>query len=231
MCGRSSLHDEPVAVLERFSLPPVLPGFARRYNIAPSQDQWTILLDDEGRHAAKPLRWGLVPSWAGDPSIGSRMINARAESLAEKPSWERSLRERRCVILADGYYEWTGTGKARAPWFFHLSGHQPFAMAGLWDRWQRGTDLRETCTVITTRAGARTLAIHHRMPVLLPLDLASEWLDPATPVRRALELLEPYERQDLECYAVSRYVNSPANDSPDCIAPLDRINPPALRRG
>jgi putative SOS response-associated peptidase YedK len=220
MCGRSSLHDAPVSVLEQFHLPPVLPGFTPRYNIAPSQDQWTILLDDNRAPAVKPLRWGLIPSWASDPSMGSRMINARAESLAEKPSWENSLRFRRCLVLADGYYEWSGTGKTRAPWFFHLSGNRPFAMAGLWDRWERPGDRRETCTVITTRAGALASTVHNRMPVLFSMDAASEWLDSSTSVSRALALLEPYEGKDLECHEVSRYVNSPVNDSPECIAPV-----------
>ena len=166
MCGRSSLHDAPVSVLERFHLPPVLPGFAPRYNIAPSQDQWTILLDDNRAPAVKPLRWGLIPSWASDPSMGSRMINARAESLAEKPSWENSLRFRRCLVLADGYYEWSGTGKTRAPWFFHLSGNRPFAMAGLWDRWERPGDRRETCRMgLRERVARVPVAIVGRVAV------------------------------------------------------------------
>lgn len=218
MCGRSSLHDAPVSVLERFDLPPVLPGFVPRYNIAPSQEQWTILLDDDRRPAVRALRWGLVPSWANDPSIGSRMINARAESLAEKPSWEKSLRYRRCLVLADGYYEWSGTGKERTPWFFHMSGDRPFAMAGLWDRWHRGITTMETCAIITTRAGSRAAAVHHRMPVVLSSEGMASWLDGSTTVSKALDLLEPYENGDLECYEVTRYVNSPANDSPDCIA-------------
>lgn len=183
-------------------------------------DQWTILLDSAAAPHVRALRWGLVPGWASDPSIGSRMINARAESLAEKPSWEKSLRHRRCLVLADGYYEWSGTGKSRAPWFFHLEGHRPFAMAGLWDRWQRGVTTMETCAVITTRAGSRSVAVHDRMPVVLSMDAAAEWLDSSTPVSRALSLLTPYEKEDLMSYEVSRYVNSPANDSPDCITPV-----------
>lgn len=218
MCGRSSLHDAPVSVLERFELPPVLPDFAPRYNIAPSQAQWTILLDENHRPAVRSLLWGLVPSWASDPSIGSRMINARAESLAEKRSWEKPLRYRRCLVLADGYYEWSGMGKARTPWFFHLSDHRPFALAGLWERWHRGATTMETCVIITTQAGSRAAAVHHRMPVVLTSEGMRAWVDPETGVSKALDLLVPYEESDLECYEVSRYVNSPANDSPDCIA-------------
>ncbi len=219
MCGRSSLHDAPVSILERFSLPPVLPGFAPRYNIAPTQQQWTLALDANGNPAVTPRRWGLIPSWASDPAIGNRMINARADSLAEKPAFRDAVRERRCLILADGYYEWTGTGKSRVPIFFHMKGHEPFVMAGLWERWGRGEQEVESCTVITTDAGQRVSRFHHRMPALLTTDQAMTWLDSATPLRTALSLLEPYEAGDLESYEVSKFVNSPANDSPECLQP------------
>lgn len=220
MCGRSSLHDAPVSVLERFHLPPVLPGFLPRYNIAPSQDQWTLFAGDDGAPAVSPRRWGLVPYWATDPSIGNRMINARAESITDKPAYRDSMKARRCLVLADGYYEWMASGKTKMPIFFHMTEHRSFAMAGLWDRWERGETVLETCTVITTAAGSRTSAYHHRMPALLTLDGAEEWLDAATPVRRLQALLAAYEAADLECYEVSRLVNNPANDSPDCIVPV-----------
>src|SRR5665647_174787 len=161
MCGRSSLHDAPVSVLEKFHLPPYLPGFTPRYNIAPSQDQWTILLDRSTEPEARQLKWGLVPSWADDPSIGQRMVNARSDSVARKPSYEESFRSRRCVILADGYYEWTGAGKSRVPFFFHLTGNRDFALAGLWDRWEKGSSPLETCTIITTDASPRAATVHH----------------------------------------------------------------------
>jgi putative SOS response-associated peptidase YedK len=217
MCGRSSLHDAPRSVLERFQLPPMLPGFEPRYNIAPSQDQWAIALDDAASPAVRQLKWGLIPAWANDPSIGSRMINARAETLASKPAWEFSVRKRRCLILADGYYEWATIGKTRVPYFFHLSEHRPFALAGLWDRWEREGDAIDTCTIITVEAGPRGAAVHHRMPVVFSMDAAHEWLDESTRVNRALGLLRPYE-DGLESYQVSTYVNTPANDSPECIA-------------
>jgi putative SOS response-associated peptidase YedK len=220
MCGRSSLHDAPVSILERYHLPPMLPGFTPRYNICPTQEQWTILLDEDNRPATRALRWGLVPSWAKDVSIGVKMINARAESLADRPSWETPLRSRRCLVLADGYYEWTGTGKSRTPWFFHMTDHQPFAMAGLWDRWSRDGSQLDTCTIITTEAGPRLSTYHHRAPVILPMHAADKWLDRSVSSRAALTLLTPYEEADLLCHEVSRYVNSPANDSPDCITPV-----------
>ena len=219
MCGRSSLHDAPTNVLERFRLPPVLPGFKPRYNIAPTQEQWTLGLDARGEYEVKARRWGLIPSWANDPAIGNRMINARAESLVEKPAFRDSVETRRCLILADGYYEWTGTGKSKVPLFFHMKGHRAFAMAALWDRWERGAAPLETCTVVTTDASSRTSAYHPRMPVLLDLDSAERWLDRAISPLAALQLLRPYEGEDLECYEVSKLVNSPANDSADCMAP------------
>lgn len=220
MCGRSSLHDAPVSVLERFSLPPVVPGFKPRYNIAPTQEQLTIFASEKGLAQLKPLRWGLVPAWASDKSIGARMINARSDTLATKESWEFLLRRRRCLVLADGYYEWTSTDKTRIPMFFHLTGHRSFAMAGIWDRWQRNGETLETCAIITTDPNVLAARVHHRMPVVLTLDGAEEWIDPATRTRRAVELMVPYEAADLECYEVSRFVNSPANDSPECIEPV-----------
>jgi len=220
MCGRSSLHDAPVSILERFQLPPVVPGFKPRYNIAPTQEQLTILCDGDGKPALKSLRWGLVPSWSADRSIGARMINARSDTLSTKPAWEGLLRRRRCLVLADGYYEWAGTGKSRTPMFFHMSGHRHFAMAAIWDVWTGGESPLETCAIITTNANALAAAYHHRMPVLLSPDGCEEWLDESTRMRRAVELMAPYEKDDLECYEVSRYVNSPANDSPDCITPI-----------
>lgn len=221
MCGRSSLHDAPVSILERYNLPPVLPGFTPRYNICPSQEQFTILLDGDEHPRVRALKWGLVPSWSKDPSAGARMINARAESLADKPSWEMPLRSRRCLVLADGYYEWSGAGKSRTPWFFHLEGHRPFVMAGLWDRWTGDGATLDTCTIVTTAAGPRTSMYHHRAPVILPDRAADSWLDLRVGPGAALELLVAYEADDLHCHEVSRYVNSPANDSPDCITPVD----------
>jgi len=219
MCGRSSLHDAPVGVLERFSLPPVVPGFKPSYNIAPTQEQLTIFADEEGRPKLQRLRWGLVPAWAQDRSIGARMINARSDTLATKDSWESLLRKRRCLILADGYYEWTSTDKSRTPVFFHLSGHRPFALAGIWDRWEKDGETLETCAIITTNPSPLAAKFHHRMPVLLSLDAAEEWIDPSTRTRRAVELMAPYNEADLECYEVSRFVNSPANNSRECIEP------------
>jgi len=217
MCGRSTLHDAPTNILERFSLPPVLPGFVPRYNIAPTQQQWTIAMDNDGSPAARQMRWGLIPSWANDPSVGHRMINARAESLTERAAFSTPLRTQRCLILADGYYEWRAEGKAKIPMYFRLADGRAFALAGLWDRWEKGDAPLETCTVITTSAGRRTLPVHHRMPALLVDDAATAWLDGSARQSDLLSLLAPYDREDLEMYEVGRHVNNPANDSPECI--------------
>ncbi|MEO5903920.1 MAG: SOS response-associated peptidase [Gemmatimonadaceae bacterium] len=219
MCGRSTLHDAPVSILGKLHLPTVLPGFRARYNIAPSQDQWTVLLDSSGTPVTRQLRWGLVPSWAEDPSVGARLVNARSDAVAIKPSFKASFRARRCVILADGFYEWGGAGKAKVPFFFHLKGHRDFALAGLWDRWERGGETLETCTIITTEASPFAARVHHRMPVLLNSESAVEWLDLATRASRLFAHMRPYEPDDLMSYEVGGVVNSTANDSVECIAP------------
>jgi putative SOS response-associated peptidase YedK len=223
MCGRSSLHDAPRNVLEHFELPPVLPGFEPRYNISPSLDQYTITLDAGRGTAVTPRRWGLVPWWADDPSMGARLINARAESIAERPAFRDAFAARRCLVVADGYYEWQGSGRGRTPYFFHMSDNRAFVFAGLWERWRKGGAELETCVIITTDASPEAARIHDRMPAIIPLERAKEWIDMSTPPRDALGLLVPYAGSDLECYEVSRFVNGPANDSPECIAPVQLL--------
>jgi putative SOS response-associated peptidase YedK len=149
------------------------------------------------------------------------MINARAESLAEKPSWRDSLRTQRCIILADGYYEWRTAGKEKTPMYFHLADDRAFGLAGLWDRWYGGESPLETCTVITTAAGSRTSPYHHRMPVVLTEDAAVAWLETWRRERDLLSLLTAYEGDDLEVYEVTRHVNNPANEDAECIRPAD----------
>lgn len=195
----------------------MLPGFVPRYNIGPSQLQWAILRDRDGDAAARQLRWGLVPSWAKNPAIGNRMINARADSLTERPSWRDSLRTQRCVILADGYYEWKTVGKEKTPVYFHLADGRAFGLAGLWDRWHGGESPLDTCTVITTEAGPKSSPYHHRMPVILTEDAAVAWLEMSARERELLSLLAAYEGDDLEMHEVSRRVNNPANEDAECI--------------
>jgi putative SOS response-associated peptidase YedK len=225
MCGRSSLHDAPRNILERFSLPPI-PDFNPRYNICPTQEQLTLAVDGDGKPALSSRRWGLIPEWAEDMSIGNRLINARAESLASRHAFMSPLRFRRCVVIADGYFEWMREGKKKTPFFFHYDDDHSFAMAGLWDRWNVVSPAIESCTVITVPASNRTAQYHDRMPAMLSLDAAEEWIHPRTGLTRALELLSPCEDDDFVCHEVSTTVNSPANDSYACIAPAPREKRP-----
>jgi len=220
MCGRFTLFASPDTIQAEFDLPEVPAHLTPRYNIAPTQAVAVI-----ANHAERRLelfQWGLIPSWAKDPSIGSRMINARAETLAEKPSFRTALRKRRCLILADGFYEWRKDGGGKTPFFIHLRSGRPFALAGLWEVWQTldGVAL-PTCTIITTGPNSLVAALHDRMPVILPPDAYDRWLDPEpqTPADLA-PLLVSYPADAMNLYAVSRAVNSPANDSPACIEPV-----------
>ncbi len=224
MCGRYTLSTPAEVLSEVFEVPSV-PELAPRYNIAPTQEVAAVRRPEpEGPRSFALLRWGLVPGWAKDPAIGNRMINARAESVAEKPAFRGSFKDRRCLVLADGYYEWMKVGKGpKQPYHIRLAGGGPFAIAGLWARWSRGEgDPIESCTLITTDAPGRIAEIHHRMPVILkPADF-DLWLDPKVSDRDRLEaLLRPYPEAELDPYPVSTYVNSPANQGSACIRPLE----------
>jgi len=220
MCGRSSLYKEPGELLESFGLPPRLAGYQPSYNIAPSQNQWAILKRDDGSLDTRKLRWGLIPSWANDPSIGAKMINARAETLADKPSYRDALRHRRCLILTDGYYEWTKTGGGNTPIRFQMAGRKAFVLAGLWERWEKGKSPIESCTIITTAAGETTKPFHDRMPVILQHADSLKWLHADNAGTDVLALLRAYSGDDLEMFEVSRTVNNPANDTEDCVRPV-----------
>ncbi len=178
---------------------------------------------NDGRNAVEFFRWGLIPGWAKDPAIGHRMINARAETLAEKPSFRTPLRRRRCLILADGFYEWRKDpgGKTKTPMYIRLSNGAPFAFAGLWDLWRGPDDSPVTsCTIITTSPNDLLAPIHNRMPVILPADAYEQWLDPdEQPADRLTPLLNPYPAREMTAHAVSRTVNNPRTDSPDCVKP------------
>lgn len=220
MCGRYSLTTPLEAVRQFFD---VTGGgnLAPRYNIAPTQEAPVIRPDDRsptGR-ILDELTWGLVPSWAKDPAIGTRLINARAETVSEKASFRAAFRRRRCLVPADGFYEWQAVPGGKQPYRVTLPEAGPFAFAGLWEHW-RGRDGQEikSFTILTTDANAQLRPIHTRMPVILPLEAHRRWLDPSAP--GGAELLRPYAGE-LHVYAVSRHVNSPKNDDPECVAPLD----------
>jgi putative SOS response-associated peptidase YedK len=162
-----------------------------------------------------------VPSWATDLGIGSKMINARAETIAEKPSYRNALKKRRCLIVADGFYEWKREGKAKQPHLIRFKGGRPFCFAGLWERWSKGEQPVETCTIITTGPNKLMEAIHDRMPVIVAPEDYGLWLDGAVQEpERVTPLLRPFPDADMEAYPVSTLVNSPRNDSPECVEPL-----------
>ncbi len=221
MCGRFALTVELDALMEAF------PGFtfpqtiAPRYNIAPIQAVPVIPNDNEAQ--VKLFRWGLIPFWAKDPAIGNRMINARAETLAEKPSFKAAYQYRRCLVLADGFYEWRKEAgrRAKTPYFIQLASGQPFAFAGLWEVWEQEAQPIYSCTIITTAPNAVVAPIHNRMPVVLAPAAYGQWLDPDVHDAKALQgLLKPYPAADMAAYEVSTVVNNPSNDVPECVEPV-----------
>jgi putative SOS response-associated peptidase YedK len=222
MCGRFTLSRDIEAIADRFNAPAPPADWLSikpRYNIAPTQS--VIVVGDDGQRYLKQMRWGLIPSWAKDPSVGNRMINARAETLAEKPSFRAALKKRRCIIPADGFYEWQKLGKVKQPVHIVLKCREPFAFAGLWETWTSpdGEEVK-SCTIITTEANELLKGVHDRMPVILTKEAESIWLDPKIQEpEQLLPLLKPYQPELMEFYPVSRAVNSPSNDSPDCIVP------------
>jgi putative SOS response-associated peptidase YedK len=220
MCGRYTLTTQKQDLAAELDLDPgVVLDLEPRWNIAPTQEV-PILLKDEGVRMAL-YRWGLVPPWAKDPTVGSRMINARSETLAERASFRDALRSQRCLVLADGFYEWHAgeEGQPKVPHYIRLKSRKPFTFAGLWAKWRgaSGQDLY-TCTIITGDANELVGKIHHRMPIVIPPANRDAWLDPdhGDP-ESLLALLRAEDPQELEMYPVSRFVNSPANDGPECV--------------
>jgi putative SOS response-associated peptidase YedK len=219
MCGRYTLSAPGDVIAESFDLSEV-PDLPPRYNIAPTQEVAAIRAEGAGKERRLVvLRWGLVPRWAADPSIGNRMINARAETVAEKPAFRSAFKRQRCLVLADGYYEWKkAEDGGKQPYFLRLEGGEPFAFAGLWERWDKEGAPIESCTLLTTEPNELSGTIHNRMPVILARRDHGLWLDPAVDdAGRLLPLLAPYTSGPMEAWPVSRFVNSPANDSPRCI--------------
>jgi putative SOS response-associated peptidase YedK len=221
MCGRFTLTVNPGEVQESFSAYSFPQSFAPRFNIAPTQPVLAIPNDD--RNTADFFVWGLIPMWAKDPSIGNRMINARGETLEEKPAFRGSLKYKRCLILADGFYEWKGAPgkKGKIPFFIHMKDRKPFAFAGLWDSWTSPDgSLVKSCTIITTEPNELTGLIHNRMPVILhPRDYA-KWLDPSPQTPEQLKpLIKPFPADRMDAYPVSTMVNTPANDTPQLVVP------------
>jgi putative SOS response-associated peptidase YedK len=221
MCGRFTLTADINALQTSFPWLNIPPEITPRFNIAPTQP--VAVVPNDGKNKLDFFNWGLIPSWAKDPQIGNRMINARAETLAEKPSYRTAFRRRRCLVLADGFYEWQQTGgKSKIPMYIRLASGSPFAFAGLWEIWNStdGSNIL-SCTIITTQPNELMQKIHNRMPVILPSDAYSLWLDPGEqdPTRLS-NLLQPYPASEMNAYPVSTLVNSPSNDNPQCIVPV-----------
>ena len=219
MCGRYTLSTPAGRLAAEFQLDGAAADITPSYNVAPTQ-QVPAVLEDEGGRRLEMLRWGLVPSWADDPEIGARMINARSETAPEKPSFRRAFRGQRCLIAADGFYEWKREDGGKQPYYFRMQDGRPFAFAGLWESWEKGGDgALRTCAILTTRANSVLEGVHERMPVILPAGAYDAWLDPDADKEELGELMIPYPGEDLEAYAVSRFVNSPRNNDERCIEP------------
>ena len=220
MCGRFTLTVNPADLQETFENYTFPQTFAPRFNIAPTQPILAIPNDD--RRTADFFIWGLIPMWAKDPSIGSRLINARAETIEEKPSFRGSLKYKRCLILADGFYEWKSAGKTKIPYFIHMSDRKPFAFAGLWDSWNSpdGSQVK-SCTIITTEPNDLMSLIHNRMPAILHPRDYEKWLDPSAQTPETLKpLIKPYPAEEMNAYPVSTLVNKPENDIPGLVVPV-----------
>ena len=219
MCGRYTLATPVERLAEEFGFENSSVELPPNYNVAPTQGVAAVL-EEGGQRRLEVLRWGLIPPWADDPQIGSRMINARAETAPEKPSFRRAFRDQRCLIPADGFYEWKRTNGSKQPYYIHMKEGRPFAFAGLWESWkdEDGPEIR-SCTILTTRPNALAGEIHDRMPVILAADTYDVWLDPASDRDELTGLLAPYPEDEMEAYAVSRFVNSPSNNDPRCIEP------------
>ena len=227
MCGRYTL-SQPGDIVTELGAETAGIQVVPRFNIAPTQDAPVVRATRDGSaRELRMMRWGLIPFWAKDASIGNRMINARSESAAEKASFKNPLKRSRCLVLADGFYEWRKMKGGKQPYFIHLAGQRPFTLAGLWDRWAKGPGGPvESFTILTTDANERVAPLHNRMPVILDAASRDIWLDRSVDDASALvRLLRPYDDEQIDFHPVSKVVNSPANDLPQCVLPIEDVDP------
>ena len=219
MCGRFTVRSNANVIANEFVLSGLV-DLIPHFNIAPTQLVAAVRSLDGPRELVM-LRWGLVPPWATELSIGSRMINARSETVATKPSFKKSFQSRRCLVVADGFYEWQKIDDKKQPFFIRLKSARPFGFAGLWERNDRTGQPVETCTIITTTANEMMVPLHERMPVIIPPEQYDLWLDPEVQDVTQLErLLQPFPSEEMTAYPVSTLVNSPKNDLAECVVPL-----------
>ncbi|MBB5179653.1 putative SOS response-associated peptidase YedK [Planomicrobium koreense] len=220
MCGRYALYTDYAMILERFHIEESAVGegeYSPSYNIAPSQKVLAIV-NDGTKNRLGYLKWGLVPPWAKDQKIGYKMINARAETAAEKPSFRHAFKKKRCLIIADAFYEWQRTDEGKIPMLAKLKSGKPFAFAGLWETWQSPEgETVNTCTILTTQANRVMGTIHDRMPVMLSEEGEKLWLDPEQDPQVLEELLKPFDSEEMETFEVSDAVNSPKHNGPELI--------------
>ncbi|MBI5302641.1 MAG: SOS response-associated peptidase [Chloroflexi bacterium] len=221
MCGRFIIQSDLEQIQLAFNIAQVNAEVKPNYNVAPTQ-QVVAVVQRDGQNVLDAMRWGLIPVWAKDMAIGSKMINARAETVAEKASFKRPLKSRRCLIVADGFYEWQKTGAQKIPMFIQLKSKKPFGFAGLYDVWKSPDDeWIASCTIITTSANELMKPIHERMPVILPKTSYKSWLNPANQdLGELVTLLQPYPADKMIAYPVSSLVNSPRNNSAELIRPV-----------
>lgn len=221
MCGRYTLTVDASVLATLFDLEPLF-EIEPRYNVAPSQPVPIVRTGPEGKREWATVRWGLIPSWAKDAKIGNRLINARAETAADKPSFRSAYKHRRCLVPADGFYEWVKTDGGKRPHHIRFADRRPFAFAGLWERWTPADgDSVESCTILTTRPNSLVSDLHDRMPVILDPERFGGWIGkgPLSP-DAAEAVLIPHPADGMEAVPVSSRVNSPKNDGPECLEPV-----------
>ena len=228
MCARFQFAP-PEDWVEEFGLGEA-PDLPPRYNIAPTQDVMAVRAGRDGRRQARLLRWGLVPYWAEDPAVGNRLINARAESVATRAAFRDAFRQRRCLVPAQGFYEWKKFGRAREPWLVRLKGGGTFAFGGVWDRWAGPQAALESCALITTPANALVAPIHGRMPVVIDRRGYEAWLDPEAEEVDLRPLLAPFPADAMEAFPVSDRVNSTEADGPELSRPVAPASDPGQGR-
>jgi putative SOS response-associated peptidase YedK len=220
VCGRFTLLAEELEILEAFGIEHHIENYQPRFNIAPGQNILSIVHDGEKKRAGY-LKWGLVPNWAKDPKIGYKMINARTETAADKPSFKRLMERRRCLIVVDSFYEWKREGKTKQPLRISLKDRGLFAFAGLWDRWKQDDEEIVSCTILTKEPNEFMGEIHNRMPVILPKDKEMDWIEnERRDPDQMREFLLGLPDEDLTAYEVGSYVNNAKNEGSDCVLPL-----------
>ena len=220
MCGRFTLLADEIEILDEFGIQHSIKSYQPSYNVAPGQQVLAIIHDGQEKRAGY-LRWGLVPSWAKDEKVGYKMINARSETAHEKPSFKKLMSQKRCLIVADSFYEWRKSNPLKQPLRIQPRKRKLFAFAGLWDRWQQDDKVLFTCTMLTKEANEFMKDIHHRMPIILPKDKEDEWIIPQgqKPIE-AYQFLQSVETEALKSYKVGSYVNTAKNNDVSCIEPL-----------